>query len=97
MTHKKDIEYDGGYKALAEDLANLEYDSLCEFLQHLALKVRRDAQADHDRQRYRLFQELYDAANSMRNAWIICQPYMHEEQEKIKQNFIKGGSHCGTR
>lgn len=76
MIHKTDINYEGGFNALAEDLGNLTYDSLGIFLEKLAAKIDKDGDADAERNRPQLSQELKSAARHIANAWKICEPYM---------------------
>ncbi len=76
MIHKKEIEYPGGYTQLAEDLGNLTYDSLAAFLDKLADKIDKDADADAKRQRPQLSKQLRFAAKHIGNAWKISEPYM---------------------
>lgn len=77
-THDKDIIYDGGYAKLAEDIGNLRYDSLGNFLKLLANKINGDADKDKSNGRRRLANELYAAASHIDNAWTISAPYMRE-------------------
>jgi hypothetical protein len=76
MNHKTEIDYPGGFDALAENLGNLTYDSLGVFLEKLAAKLEKDAAADAGRERKKLSKQLRFAAKYIRNAWKICEPYM---------------------
>ena len=84
MKHSNEIErYAGPHKQLAEDLGNLYYDALTEFLTVFAAKMARDAEADRGRGRPRLAAELDacarhldDAARHIQTAWDICAPHV---------------------
>jgi hypothetical protein len=76
IEHSKDIPYEGGYPKLADDLGNLRYDALAEFLELLAAKIDRDAGADAGRGRAQLAAELQAAAERIARAWRICKPFM---------------------
>lgn len=76
MKHDSKINYQGGLNQLAEDLGNLRYDALGEFLELLALKIEKDAGADEGRERYQLAKQLTYSAKHIKNAWEICEPFM---------------------
>jgi hypothetical protein len=84
MKHKTWIEnYESDFGRLAEEIGDLRYDSLSEFLELLAKKIKSDAHKDRDRGRRHLAEELYEAedklvraAASIDQAWRICEPYM---------------------
>ena len=84
MIHRETIEhYPGTLAELADDLGNLRYDALAQFLQLLAKKLERDAKADEKRGRPQLAGSLHDAAmhtndaaNSIEAAWQISEPFM---------------------
>ena len=63
-------------KELAHDIANLRYDVLTELLQDLSLQLTKDGYADKDHGRHKLSEELRQAANNIRNAWVICEKHM---------------------
>ena len=76
MKHPQDINYPGGFKQLAEDLGNLHYELLSEFLSLLSEKLARDSDADKGRGRPKLSSELFNASLTIRNASIVCKPHM---------------------
>lgn len=76
MIHKSEIDYDGGFDKLAEDLGNLRYDSLAEFLNKLSDKLAKDSGADADRKRPQLAKQLLYASRYIGNAWKLCEPHM---------------------
>ncbi|MEM7344288.1 MAG: hypothetical protein AAF485_08585 [Chloroflexota bacterium] len=84
MIHLTDVEkFDGTLQALAEDLGDLRYDTLTQFLNLLAEKLAHDAKKDQARQRDQLATALHScsekieaAAADMDQAWKICKPYM---------------------
>lgn len=82
MKHKKQIE---GYSLedLAEEVGNLRYDALQEFLGLLSKKLHKDSEADWDRGRPQLSRALNESAantamasNAIGTAWRISEPYM---------------------
>jgi hypothetical protein len=84
MVHREDVErYPGTLADLAEEVGDLRYDALAEFLRLLSAKLERDAGRDQGRGRGRLAAELRDAAGplgqaaaAVGRAWRICEPYM---------------------
>ncbi|MEM6752732.1 MAG: hypothetical protein AAF630_07170 [Cyanobacteria bacterium P01_C01_bin.38] len=89
MKHQTNIEkYDSSLKALAEDIGNLRYDALAEFLKLLSDKINQDAEKDLSRNRVKLAAclkecslELNQASIAIDKAWEICEPYCREEIE----------------
>ncbi len=80
------VPYQGAHDQLAEDLGNLYYDALAEFLALFAAKIARDAEADRGRGRPKLAGELGAcaehldaAARHIQAAWDICQPHVPPE------------------
>jgi hypothetical protein len=76
MKHENKIDYPGGFDKLAEDLGNLQYDTLAEFLTKLSNKLAKDSQADADRKRPQLAKQLSFASRYIGNAWKLCEPHM---------------------
>ncbi|MEO1300380.1 MAG: hypothetical protein AAFW75_32360 [Cyanobacteria bacterium J06636_16] len=84
MKHTRQVEaHNGSHESLAEDLGNIYYDSLADFLRLLAEKIQKDGQADYNRGRKKLAQALFscsetvaEAAQYIDEAWTICEPYM---------------------
>ena len=84
MKHPEQIEkYDGSLPLLAEDLGNLRYDALANFLRALSDKIQTDGTKDQDRGRPQLASSLFDCAESIQQAaqaidkaWQISAPYM---------------------
>lgn len=76
MIHKTEVDYKGGMDKLAEDLGNLTYDSLAEFLTKLSEKLAKDSKADSDRKRPQLAKQLLYASRYIGNAWKLCEPHM---------------------
>lgn len=68
-----------GMDKLVEDLGNLRYDSLAEFLNKLSKKLESDGHADEARGRMQLSKQLAYAAKSIGNAWKICKPYFSKD------------------
>lgn len=76
MKHNTELEYPGGFDKLTEDLGNLRYDVLAEFLNKLSKKLNKDAEADNNRGRRQLAKQLIYAGKHVGNAWKICKPFM---------------------
>lgn len=75
--------YAGSMEELAEEIGDLRYDALSEFLELLAQKIQKDGDKDKGRGRVQLATHLHKCANdlteaktSIDGAWIICEPYM---------------------
>jgi len=71
--------------ALAEELGDLRYDALADFLQAMSDKMCKDGDADLGRERGKLARELYISANELQaaseaitRAWGICAPFMEK-------------------
>jgi hypothetical protein len=87
MIHPKQVErFNGSLTELAENLGNLQYDVLAEFLGLLALKIEQDAKNDNERGRAKLGGSLKQWADDLKNAedaitqaWAICQPYVKDQ------------------
>jgi hypothetical protein len=87
MKHKHDVEnYNGTKQQLAEEVGNLFYDSLAEFLKLLYEKIEKDSKADEARGRVKLAANLHECAIKLKGAsgdiskaWKICEPYMHHK------------------
>jgi hypothetical protein len=86
MIHSKQVDrFNGSLTKLAEDLGNLQYDVLAEFLGLLAVKIEQDAKKDNERGRVQLAASLKRCADDLKNAedgitqaWTICQPYIKD-------------------
>lgn len=90
MKHTHQIKsYTATHRQLAEDIGDLYYDTLADFLRLMAEKVDRDAQADAGRGRHKLAtqlaacaEHLQQAAGHIDVAWKICAPHVAVRQEK---------------
>lgn len=86
MIHKKIVdEYPGTLAGLAEDIGNLRYDALADFLHLLSEKIAADGEKDHSRGRLKLAGRLFACAEQLkgceadiRKAWVICEPYTNK-------------------
>jgi hypothetical protein len=76
MKHDIEVNYPGGFDKLTEDLGNLRYDALAEFLTKLSEKLNKDSEADKNRGRSLLATQLAYAGKHIGNAWEICRPFM---------------------
>ena len=87
MKHKTRIS---GYKMmdeLCEEIGNLRYDSLADFLKLLRDKLKNDSEKDLKRGRNKLAAELFyascrikEASESIGKAWGISSPHMKPEE-----------------
>jgi len=86
MIHKSKIEnYLGTTEELAEEIGDLRYDTLSDFLNLLADKIQKDGYKDENRGRVQLASQLHDCSKQLRvckssidKAWKICESYMKE-------------------
>ena len=85
--HKKLQKYPDSFEKLAEELGNLTYDSLADFLELLSEKMAKDGLADRNRNRVKLATALENSATHLKEAskeieeaWRICKPFMKEEE-----------------
>jgi len=76
-------------KDLAIELGDLYYDSLADFLAHLAQKLEDDGDKDYSKKRLDLAYNLYmasklisDAAKHIDKSWEISEPFVNEFLEK---------------
>ena len=67
---------------LAEQMGNLYYDALSDYLCLLSRKILQDSQADRDRNRLKLAnclarasEDLANASKEINAAWKICAPF----------------------
>ena len=75
--------YKGSFEELAQELGDLTYDSLADFLSCLSEKLAKDAVADEGRNRVKLAnclrnasENLQVASSEIEKAWDICEPFM---------------------
>ncbi len=103
MVHHQNIEkYRGSLPQLAEDIGNLKYDALADFLHLLSVKIESDAASDKARGRVQLASSLQNcsnhlakAATQIEQAWHISEPYMttapiEQAEQKSTQNQLLG-------
>ena len=84
--HPTKIEnYDGSLEKLVNELGDLRYDALSDFLKYLSKKLEQDSLADEGRNRVQLANHLKHASfsikessESIKKAWKICKPFMEE-------------------
>lgn len=81
--HKNYVDYEGSLDELVEEIGDLRYDVLEEFLDKLSNKLRKDALADYKRERPKLAYHLNSAhyfvsfaKEQIKEAWRISKPYM---------------------
>jgi hypothetical protein len=77
------IKYNGTLEELSENIGDLYYDSLSEFLQLLSKKLEKDSLKDRGRGRIKLANSLKEASENIKNsasnisdAWDICEPFI---------------------
>lgn len=84
--HRKDVHGETDMKHLAEEIGNLHYETLQNFLGYLGIKLYKDSIKDRIAGREKLGYSLLDAsdniqsaANNIKTAWQICKPFMETE------------------
>lgn len=112
MIHKSTLDhYPGDLAALAEEVGNLKYDALAEFLRLLSAKIDGDAAKDQARGRVQLAAALRSAAGRIgsaevpiERAWKISKPYMKGEPvppppsaREVLQSHARGEEKRGFR
>jgi hypothetical protein len=86
MIHRSTPEhYPGDLATLAEEIGNLKYDALAEFLRLLSAKIDGDAAKDQARGRVQLAAALRSAAGRIGSAEVPV-----EKAWKISRPFMKG-------
>jgi len=80
-------------KTLANEIGDLYYDSLSEFLQELSKKLELDSISDRNRGREKLANSLksasihiLSASKEIDIAWNICKPYVDNFFKENKSN-----------
>lgn len=96
MVHKASLKYYPDLQSLAEEIGDLRYDALETFLHHLALKLKKDSDADAKRGRPQLAGNLRNASNYLETsaieigrAWKICAPYLEDGLPEDIKEFIR--------
>lgn len=87
MIHRSGLpHYQDDWKKLAEELGDLRYDALADFLSALSDKIALDAGEDEARGRHKLASKLHESAaqlsgagNAIAKAWEICAPFMKKD------------------
>lgn len=90
MIHLDHVQkYDGSLAELAEDIGNLRYDALADFLRALSDKIASDGAKDYARNRVKLAahlqhcaEKVHEAAIDCDQAWRICEPFMRSDENK---------------
>ena len=86
MEHPEKVEkYDGNLESLAQDVSNMRYDKVKQFIDTLADDIKAQADKDNMNGRVQLAgklyvatEALYRAKNGMEEAWDICKKYMKD-------------------
>jgi hypothetical protein len=80
-------EYLCDLKQVATDLADMPYDKVSEFFNHLTEKLGKDADNDHNGGRYRLsillsstWSQSKEMKEMFEKIWKLCEPYMKENK-----------------
>lgn len=87
MEHQTWIKnYEQNFEKLAEEIGDLRYDSLADFLLLLSQKIEKDGGKDRARGRVKLANALDETARQLKEssehiteAWRICEPFMSPE------------------
>lgn len=87
--------YDGSLRELADEISELQYESLSMFLLFLASKLSKDALVDLGKGRTKLgymleelSQCIHKGSRLAMSTWEICKPFMRGEmlEEEIQSN-----------
>jgi len=99
MEHKSWIKnYESDFERLAEEIGDLRYDSIADFLLLLSQKIEKDGGKDRARGRVKLANALDETAKhlkegseSVMDAWRICESYMFPKDifDRVKDDFKK--------
>ena len=96
MVHKASLKNYPNLESLADEIGDLRYDALEAFLHHLALKLKKDSEADAKRGRPQLAGNLMNASNFLETsafeiglAWKICAPYLEDGFPEDIKEFIR--------
>ena len=84
MKHPIEItKYNGTLDELVEDIGNLRYDVLHDFIDKLSIKILKDATKDEKKGRKLLSKELFHASSllflikhPLNKAWNICKKFI---------------------
>lgn len=86
---KHKTEFD---KELVNQISDLRYDVLSEFLEQLSVKIIKDGHKDIEKGRKKLGETLMWIAQHLRKAsgqafaaWVICKPYMEEKEKEERK------------
>jgi hypothetical protein len=98
MIHKTRLQdYYKSFEELAENIGDLRYDILSEFLLLLSNKIKKDGEKDFESGRIKLANKLElaskalnDSAKNIEYSWDISMPYILPKDiiDKIKKEFI---------
>ena len=87
MKHETTIKGYEDIKLLAEDISQLRYDALREFLGQLGLCLYSDGLKDFQIDKPELSSKLVEASEKIsrsaidiKDAWKICEPYMKDKE-----------------
>lgn len=82
MKHKEYIKNYEHLGDLADEIGNLRYDKLSDFLYYLSLKLKNDSVKDKEKNKNKLSdvllkssKDLYNASDNISLAWKICKPF----------------------
>ncbi len=93
MKHTTTVKaFNGTNEQLAEELGDLFYDNLAQFLNLLAMKIEKDSKADLKRGRTMLAKELHECARHLSSAsehigvaWDISAPFVQKWRDEIAE------------
>jgi hypothetical protein len=93
--HPIKISYEGSFEKLAEEIGDLRYDVLSDFLKLLSEKICKDAKKDRGRGRVKLSTSLFLACDALDTAQLqiddalkISMPFMKEEFEGSDNKLV---------
>jgi len=83
--HRKDVLGQNDMKHLAEDVGNLHYESLFQFLYHLSKKIEEDSIKDYQAERKKLASllqylgmSIYESSLRAEKVWKLVKPHMEK-------------------
>lgn len=87
--HRKDVFGEHDMKKLAEEIGDLHYEALGEFLLRLKEKIQHDSTKDKEAGRYLLANKLWVASGGIYTAYVnvtiassISKPFMDNKKHK---------------
>lgn len=88
-SHPKSVAGESDMKVLAQQIGDLNYETLCTLLWHLSNKIHKDGQKDFNEGRTKLSHllfmaqmDIYKACKQIQQAWYISKPFMNNTNKE---------------